>query len=256
MILCQFTALYLSKYMKIRDGRITVHRHERCYLPSQQRGSAKAMNGGRTVKQQRRVIMKSLRSSKGFTLIELMIVVAIIGILAAIAIPNFIQYQMKSRTSEAKTNLAAIKTSNLAFQAEQRCFWSSTAAVPGVVPNNGALVAWPVLAPTNVQKCFDNLGVATVATGTFVDIGFVPAGAVRYQYGLGATAAATPLVGGVPTPVKSACGGAIPAGAATAPTIGFQAVAFGDLDGDTVNGDWKVSDIGNVVNCLANENVF
>ena len=66
--------------------------------------------------------MKSLRSSKGFTLIELMIVVAIIGILAAIAIPNFLQYQMKSRQAEAKTNLGAIKTSEVAFQAERGCY--------------------------------------------------------------------------------------------------------------------------------------
>ncbi len=67
-------------------------------------------------------MFKSLRKQEGFTLIELMIVVAIIGILAAIAIPNFLQYQMKSRQSEAKTNLGAIKTSEVSWQGERGCF--------------------------------------------------------------------------------------------------------------------------------------
>jgi len=59
-----------------------------------------------------------IKNSKGFTLIELMIVVAIVGILAAIAIPNFITYQAKSRTSEAKVNLGSIYVSVLAFRGE------------------------------------------------------------------------------------------------------------------------------------------
>lgn len=56
-----------------------------------------------------------LQNRKGFTLIELMIVVAIIGILAAVAIPGFMTYIKNSKTSEAKTNLDAIKKGAVAF---------------------------------------------------------------------------------------------------------------------------------------------
>jgi type IV pilus assembly protein PilA len=62
--------------------------------------------------------LSRLRSKKGFTLIELMIVVAIIGILAAIAIPNFLRFQAKSRQSEAKTNLGGIFTAQTAYFSE------------------------------------------------------------------------------------------------------------------------------------------
>jgi len=48
------------------------------------------------------------RNQKGFTLIELMIVIAIIGILAAIAIPNFIAYRNKSFCSRAETDAANV----------------------------------------------------------------------------------------------------------------------------------------------------
>jgi prepilin-type N-terminal cleavage/methylation domain-containing protein len=58
------------------------------------------------------------KSKKGFTLIELMIVVAIIGILAAIAIPNFLRFQLKSKSSEGKVNIAAIRTAEESYLAE------------------------------------------------------------------------------------------------------------------------------------------
>ena len=67
-------------------------------------------------------MLSRLRSKKGFTLIELMIVVAIIGILAAIAIPNFLRFQAKSKQSEAKGNLGGIYTAEISWQGEHNFF--------------------------------------------------------------------------------------------------------------------------------------
>jgi type IV pilus assembly protein PilA len=67
-------------------------------------------------------MLSTLRSKKGFTLIELMIVVAIIGILAAIAIPNFLKFQAKSKQSEAKSNLGAIFTGQVSYYGENNSY--------------------------------------------------------------------------------------------------------------------------------------
>jgi type IV pilus assembly protein PilA len=55
---------------------------------------------------------------KGFTLVELMVVVAIIGILSSVAIPNFRRYQAQSKTSEAKLQLSALYSSQTSTYAE------------------------------------------------------------------------------------------------------------------------------------------
>lgn len=70
-----------------------------------------------------------IRKNEGFTLIELMIVVAIIGILAAIAIPNFLKFQCKSKQSEAKTNLSGLFTAEKSFFSEYNTFGTDLVSV-------------------------------------------------------------------------------------------------------------------------------
>jgi prepilin-type N-terminal cleavage/methylation domain-containing protein len=72
------------------------------------------------------MLLKLEKKDKGFTLIELMIVVVIIGILAALAIPNFLKYQARAKQSEAKTNLGAIYTSEIAYFGENNLFGART----------------------------------------------------------------------------------------------------------------------------------
>jgi len=61
--------------------------------------------------------------SRGFTLIELMIVVAIIGLLAALAIPNFIKFQARARQSEARSNLKTIYTAQRAYYGDKQTYY-------------------------------------------------------------------------------------------------------------------------------------
>lgn len=62
--------------------------------------------------------MKSHGRRSGFSLVELMIVVAIIAVLAVVAIPNYIAYQNRSRQSEARVLLSGVYASEVTFFAE------------------------------------------------------------------------------------------------------------------------------------------
>ena len=101
--------------------------------------------------------------NRGFTLIELMIVVAIIGILAAIAIPNFVRFQLRSKTSEAKMNIAAIRTAEEAYFSEYGLYVSTFQA--------------PNLFPTSQKRGWVGAGVPQ-----FDQIGFRPEGEVFFVY--------------------------------------------------------------------------
>ena len=61
-------------------------------------------------------------NQKGFTLVELMVVVAIIGILSAIAIPNFNRYQRNAKKPEGKLALSEVYTAQVVYYGEQTAY--------------------------------------------------------------------------------------------------------------------------------------
>jgi type IV pilus assembly protein PilA len=182
---------------------------------------------------------KAFRKQEGFTLIELMIVVAIIGILAAIAIPNFLTYQLKSRQSEAKTNLQAIKTSEVSFQAERGCYIGVTVETGQPLAAAGTKIApwpWGVGAGPTAPG---TLWCTAVYTGFFADIGFKATGNVMYVYGVDGKTVAAPGIYTTAVSCPLAIAGTGAAGAAG--NNNFVAMAQTNLDGDAAVSTWDAT---------------
>jgi type IV pilus assembly protein PilA len=71
------------------------------------------------------------KHEKGFTLIELMIVIAIIGILAAIAIPNFISYRMRAFDADAQSAIKNLMTAEETYFADNAIYTDTVSNLPG-----------------------------------------------------------------------------------------------------------------------------
>lgn len=133
---------------------------------------------------------------RGFTLIELMITVAIIGILASMAITGWRQYQFRSKRTEGMTNLEAISRMEIAYFGANGVFWGAAPSPPTPL--------------TPAKRLWD-----AASKAEFGPLGYEPEGTVVYSYDVN------------DFPADCAC----PVGVNGFATC-FAASAYGDLDGD------------------------
>jgi type IV pilus assembly protein PilA len=179
---------------------------------------------------------------RGFTLIELMIVVAIIGILSAVAIPNFIRFQARAKQGEAKANLKALFSAQRSvFQEKDRYF--TAIHEMGFAPERANRYAYSVGTGTFENRALSPAVKAATDTGVEVD---------TFKY---STSLPIPVRsnGGTPTwippPSTTAPPATWPGGVGgSCPNCEFSGFAAGNIDNELAGTDqWYIGSADSTV---------
>jgi type IV pilus assembly protein PilE len=89
-----------------------------------------------------------MKVQKGFTLVELMIVVAIVGILASVALPSYSNYVRRGKIAEATTNLTGLRVSMEQYYQDNRTYQNAAGACGVVMPTSPQYFTMTCVAPT------------------------------------------------------------------------------------------------------------
>lgn len=164
-----------------------------------------------------------VRGASGFSLIELMIALAIIGILATIAIPRFLVFRERAQQAEVKTNLEALRVAEISFYAENHGFTDDLSALAWT-PEGSPRYLYGFASDALPAASGKNDSAELAATTT---VGYATANMIVFA--------------GVPLTAASFPGGM------NVTSTGFHAGAVANIDDDATLDAWSIDEQSQIV---------